>query len=56
GFADELNAGGLPVHATVRADGREFRVRVRIDTPKEADYFRHGGILRYVLRQLMASG
>jgi aconitate hydratase len=56
GFADELNAGGLPVHATVGADGREFRVRVRIDTPKEADYFRHGGILRYVLRQLMASG
>jgi aconitate hydratase len=55
GVADELNAGGLPVHATVRAGAREFTVRVRIDTPKEADYFRHGGILRYVLRQLMAS-
>ena len=27
--------------------------RVRIDTPKEADYFRHGGILPYVLRSLM---
>jgi aconitate hydratase len=28
---------------------------VRIDTPREADYFRHGGILQYVLRQLLAS-
>jgi aconitate hydratase len=28
---------------------------VRIDTPKEADYFRHGGILPYVLRQLLSS-
>ncbi len=55
GVAEELNAGRLPVRATVRADDREFEVRVRIDTPKEADYFRHGGILHYVLRQLMAS-
>jgi aconitate hydratase len=30
----------------------EFEVRVRIDTPKEREYFRHGGILHYVLRQL----
>ena len=29
-----------------------FEARVRIDTPKERDYFRHGGILQYVLRQL----
>jgi aconitate hydratase len=29
-----------------------FEVRVRIDTPKEREYFRHGGILQYVLRQL----
>ena len=38
-------------------DGREiaFQVRVRIDTPKEADYYRHGGILHYVLRQLASS-
>ncbi|MEA2298794.1 MAG: aconitate hydratase [Solirubrobacteraceae bacterium] len=56
GVADELEAGRLPVHAAVRAGSCEFQVRVRIDTPKEADYFRHGGILRYVLRQLMASG
>jgi aconitate hydratase len=35
-------------------DGREtsFQARVRIDTPKEAEYYRHGGILHYVLRQL----
>jgi hypothetical protein len=33
-----------------------FEVRVRIDTPKERDYYRHGGILQYVLRQLAASG
>ncbi len=37
-------------------DGRkiEFRVLLRIDTPREADYFRHGGILQYVLRSLAA--
>ena len=29
-----------------------FEARVRIDTPKERDYYRHGGILQYVLRQL----
>ncbi|MBR0567977.1 aconitate hydratase AcnA [Azoarcus sp. L1K30] len=32
--------------------GRTFTVRVRVDTPKEWDYFKHGGILHYVLRQL----
>jgi len=31
-----------------------FKARVRIDTPKEAEYYRHGGILQYVLRQLAA--
>jgi len=36
-------AGGTPIR---------FEVRVRIDTPKEREYFRHGGILHYVLRQL----
>jgi aconitate hydratase len=40
---------------TVRADGTEFRARVRLDTPRERDYLRHGGILRYVLRRLLAS-
>jgi aconitate hydratase len=33
-----------------------FKARLRIDTPKERDYYRHGGILQYVLRQLAASG
>jgi aconitate hydratase len=30
----------------------KFEARVRIDTPKERDYFQHGGILQYVIRQL----
>jgi aconitate hydratase len=34
----------------------EFEVRLRIDTPKELDYYQHGGILQYVLRQLAAAG
>ncbi len=36
------------------AEPIEFDARVRIDTPREADYFRHGGILQYVLRRLLA--
>ncbi|HVM00396.1 MAG TPA: aconitate hydratase [Egibacteraceae bacterium] len=44
----------LPRQVTVRADGRAFTATVRIDTPREVDYFRHGGILSYVLRQLLA--
>jgi aconitate hydratase len=55
GVADALNAGELPRTAQVRAGDVSFEARVRIDTPKEADYFRHGGILQYVLRQLAAS-
>jgi aconitate hydratase len=35
---------------------RRFNVRVRIDTPKEREYYRHGGILPYVLRQLATAG
>jgi aconitate hydratase len=35
---------------------RSFKVRVRIDTPKEREYYRHGGILQYVLRQLASAG
>jgi aconitate hydratase A / 2-methylisocitrate dehydratase len=38
---------------TVRADGTEFRARVRLDTPREREYLRHGGILPYVLRRLL---
>ena len=40
---------------TVRADEREFRARVRLDTPREREYLRHGGILPYVLRRLLAT-
>jgi aconitate hydratase len=40
---------------TVRADGREFRARVRLETPREREYLRHGGILPYVLRRLLAT-
>ena len=39
----------------VEADGKRFTAIVRIDTPKEWDYYRHGGILRYVLRQLASA-
>src|SRR5262249_22613517 len=35
--------------------GARFRARVRIDTPREAEYFRHGGILQYVMRALLAA-
>jgi aconitate hydratase len=38
---------------TVRADEQEFRARVRLDTPREREYLRHGGILPYVLRRLL---
>ena len=40
---------------TVRADGREFRALVRLETPREREYLRHGGILPYVLRRLLSS-
>jgi aconitate hydratase len=55
GLAGPLGAGELPRTATVQADGRSFVTRVRIDTPMEVAYFCHGGILQYVLRQLLAS-
>jgi aconitate hydratase len=44
----------IPRELVVRADDREFRVVVRIDTPKEQEYYRHGGILQFVLRSLLA--
>jgi aconitate hydratase len=40
---------------TVRADDREFRARLRLDTPREREYVRHGGILPFVLRRLRAA-
>ncbi|MFM1887096.1 MAG: aconitate hydratase AcnA, partial [Pseudomonadota bacterium] len=54
---DQGNAKQVTVVAS-GADGTQttFTARVRIDTPKERDYFQHGGILHYVLRQLAATG
>ncbi|HVB46320.1 MAG TPA: aconitate hydratase AcnA [Streptosporangiaceae bacterium] len=53
---EAMNAGQMPREVTVTADGKEFRAIVRIDTPGEADYYRHGGIMQYVLRSLLAGG
>ena len=53
---EALNEGEIPREITVLAAGREFRARVRIDTPGEAEYYRHGGIMQYVLRSLLARG
>jgi aconitate hydratase len=47
-----LNEGGIPKEVTVTAGDKSFTAKVRIDTPGEADYYRHGGIMQYVLRQL----
>ncbi|MDP9792169.1 aconitate hydratase [Catenuloplanes nepalensis] len=51
-----LNDGSTPRTVKVTTDtGIEFDAVVRIDTPGEADYYRHGGILQYVLRKMIAS-
>jgi aconitate hydratase A / 2-methylisocitrate dehydratase len=61
GLADAMSDGGGPPRevrvSAQRAEGEpvEFEARVRIDTPREAEYFRHGGILQYVLRGLLAA-
>jgi aconitate hydratase len=53
-----LNEGAIPKTVQVRAtkpsgEVVEFQAKVRIDTPGEADYYRNGGILQYVLRSLL---
>jgi len=48
-----LNDGDIPSTVRVRAGEVEFDGVVRIDTPGEADYYRHGGIMQYVLRSLL---
>jgi aconitate hydratase len=48
-------ANGEAREVTVRADDKEFRARVRLDTPREREYLRHGGILPFVLRRLSVS-
>ena len=40
----------------MKAGDVEFTAKVRIDTPKEREYYKHGGILQFVLRQLMSAG
>ena len=53
---EAMNEGETPREVTVLADGQGFRAVVRIDTPGEAEYYRHGGIMQYVLRSLVARG
>ncbi|MBA3565449.1 MAG: aconitate hydratase [Actinobacteria bacterium] len=48
-------ANGEAREVAVRADDTEFRATVRLDTPREREYLRHGGILPYVLRRLLKS-
>jgi len=61
GLQEPMAGGGLPPREVsvraVRESGEpvEFSARVRIDTPREADYYRHGGILNYVLREILAA-
>jgi aconitate hydratase len=60
GLAAGLAAGfekGLEVTVTARVNGsgKSFPARVRLDTPQEVEYYRHGGILQYVLRQLLSA-
>src|SRR5580692_10028797 len=50
---EAMNSGDTPREVTVRADGKEFSAVVRIDTPGEAEYYRHGGIMQFVLRSLL---
>lgn len=51
----ELNSGSTPKQVSVSAGDKKFSAKVRIDTPGEADYYRHGGIMQYVLRSLLAN-
>jgi aconitate hydratase len=57
GVADALKqVGSGKVHMKVKADLKEFEVLLRVDTPQEVLYYEHGGILPYVLRQLLGTG
>ena len=50
---EELNTGPAPKLVNVKAGTKSFKAKLRIDTPGEADYYRHGGIMQYVLRSLL---
>ena len=58
GLDDTLSPRATLTVRAVRADGsvNTFETRCRIDTPEELNYYKHGGILHYVLRQLAAKG
>ena len=51
---EELNNGSTPKEVSVTAGDKSFKAKLRIDTPGEADYYRHGGIMQYVLRSLLS--
>ena len=51
----EMNDGKTPRTVRVKAGDKEFDAVIRIDTPGEAGYYRHGGIMQYVLRNLRNS-
>jgi aconitate hydratase len=53
-FAVEGIDNGDASEVTVCADDKEFKARVRLDTPREREYLRHGGILQFVLRRLLS--
>ncbi len=53
-FSIEGVENGAAREVAVRADDKTFTARVRLDTPREREYLRHGGILPYVLRRLLA--
>jgi aconitate hydratase len=55
-LVDNLVSGReLTVKAVANGKGKEFKALVRIDTPQEAQYYANGGILQYVLRQLLSA-
>jgi aconitate hydratase len=56
GIAEALASDGpmtVGIHAEKDGETKSFDVRLRLDTPQEVNYYRHGGILQYVLRQLL---
>ena len=55
GLSDSIEPGQMVTLKITRKDGRReaVPVKLRIDTPIEIDYYRHGGILPYVLRQML---
>ena len=52
---ETMNAGEIPPTLRVSAGSRGFHARVRLDTLRDLEYYRHGGIMKYVLRGLLAT-